>query len=114
MSETSRLSRWSQRKLAARRGGALPEAEVADTKALDKSKESKPVDQASLPAGSDVSSSQEEMLTEADLPSIDELTAESDYSAFMQKNVPEVLRKRALRSGSAVIASNWRMVPAGR
>ena len=37
------------------------------------------------------------MLTEADLPSIEELTAQSDYTVFLKKNVPEALRRRALR-----------------
>ena len=48
------------------------------------------------------------MLTEADLPSIDGLTAQSDYTVFLQKNVPETLRKAALRKlwGSDPVLAN--------
>ena len=115
MSEGSRLSRWSQRKLAARHGGALPDpAELTTEK-------SRPVDERlpssrdpqelakQMPAGDAVSAKEpsagndadpakaEKLLTEADLPSIERLTAQSDYTVFLKKNVPEALRRRALR-----------------
>ena len=44
-----------------------------------------------------VAAEQEEMLTEADLPPIEELSAQSDFTVFLKKNVPEALRRRALR-----------------
>ena len=113
MSEGSRLSRWSQRKLAVSRGGALPEPDdiaarpIADDKirpANDSSavtpERKAPADSASLPDGgvSDANLPEgEEMLAEADLPPIEELTAGSDYTVFLKKNVPEMLRRRALR-----------------
>jgi hypothetical protein len=106
MSESSRLSRWSQRKLAARRGGALPEPEAiapAITQdELDKTTGKKlsgeqalaPARAPNLPADAE---QDEDMLTEADLPPIEELSAQSDYTVFLKKNVPEMLRRRALR-----------------
>lgn len=83
--EPNRLSRWSQRKLAARRGETAPD-EVP-------------------PAERDVSPDQSVTAlpeTAADesapeLPSIDELTAESDYKVFLQKGVPAALTRAALR-----------------
>lgn len=108
MSDSSRLSRWSQRKLAVRqgerklathKGGALPEPdEIAPNKELDN--ERKPAGgQALAPAdqSSAVVSENAEMLSEADLPPIEELSAQSDYTVFLKKNVPEALRRRALR-----------------
>lgn len=93
MSEGSRLSRWSQRKLATKKGGALPEPDE-----IARVKDKKPSEQALAPdAQTDVAAEQEEMLTEADLPPIEELSAESDYTVFLKKNVPEMLRRRALR-----------------
>lgn len=71
------LSRWSQRKLAARHGDPVEEA-------VD---ERKPPD---LP----VSSPEAEVPV---LPSIESLDAQSDYTAFLSKNVPEALTRAALR-----------------
>lgn len=107
MSEGSRLSRWSQRKLAARHGGAVPEVAedvVAKTHPGDRPQPSaresnEPL--AETPAvqapvsdeGADVATAEEL----AELPSIESLTAQSDYTGFLKKNVPEALRKAALR-----------------
>lgn len=41
--------------------------------------------------------SSHEQLTDKDMPSIDSLTEESDYSGFLSPNVSEQLRKQALR-----------------
>ncbi len=40
---------------------------------------------------------EEPQLTEADLPDIEALSYESDFSVFMKRNVPLALQKRALR-----------------
>jgi Protein of unknown function (DUF3306) len=80
----AKLSRWSQRKLAARRGTEVPRED----------------DQPSAPEGArapvpaeDAAASEETPV----LPPIDELTAESDYTVFLGKNVPQALTNAALR-----------------
>lgn len=73
----STLSRWSRRKLEAR-------AEEAPAPIED--------DPAALPA-------EEEgpVLTDADMPAVDSLTEDSDFSGFMSPGVSDELRKLALR-----------------
>ena len=82
------LSRWSQRKAAARRGEMTPEpaeeAQPEQTAAVE-SNEAQNVEGA--PADDDMPV----------LPSIEELTAESDYTIFLNAKVPEALRRAALR-----------------
>ena len=80
------LSRWSERKAAARRGDVPPE----------------PADEAPAPAATpdqaaptDAAASTDEDLPA--LPPINELTAESDYTVFLGEKVPEQLRRAALR-----------------
>ncbi|MGA7971423.1 MAG: DUF3306 domain-containing protein [Pseudolabrys sp.] len=81
------LSRWSERKAAARRGDLPPE----------------PADEALPPAATpDEAAPADDVAASADeempvLPSIDELTAESDYTVFLGEKVPEQLRRAALR-----------------
>ena len=83
--EPNRLSRWSQRKLAARRGEAMPDeaAPVASDASPDPAFAALPETAADEPV--------------PELPSIDELTAESDYTIFLKKGVPAALTKAALR-----------------
>jgi hypothetical protein len=86
---SARFSRWSQRKHAARRGA---EAEDAATEASEK----QPVAgerQEPAAAGARPVADEETPV----LPPIDELTAESDYTVFFGKNVPEALKNAALR-----------------
>ncbi len=87
-----KLSRWSQRKLAARRGDA-PADEVDDAaRGVGPSAENAPEAKvAGAPAGE---TSDEEVPV---LPPVDELTAESDYTVFLAKNVPEAIKRAALR-----------------
>lgn len=66
------LSRWSRRKADAREVPAQPSVALED-----------PVD--------------EEAFDLASLPSIEDLTAESDFSVFLKKGVPSGLRAAALR-----------------
>lgn len=88
-SDESRLSRWSRRKAETRagRGGATPEMreENAD----------QPVD-AAKPGEPGHDAPEQETLP-PDLPDIDTLTAESDFTAFMKEGVPRALRRQALR-----------------
>jgi len=69
------LSRWSRRKAEAREAQAAPS--VAEPPAVE------PME--------------EEVFDPATLPSIDDLTAESDFSLFLKKGVPPALRAAALR-----------------
>lgn len=82
----AKLNRWSQRKLAARRG------------AEDAGENGQP----SAPEGAEAPTPAADAATAADeqtpvLPPIDELTAESDYTVFLGKNVPEAITRAALR-----------------
>jgi hypothetical protein len=79
----SPLSRWSQRKLAARRGDAVDEP-VAEAPRVEPPAAAQPAEPAVEP----------EVPV---LPSIDTLDAQSDYTVFLAKNVPEALRRAALR-----------------
>lgn len=104
MADRPFLSRWSRLKQEARnqppvrRGGAAPVLE-------------EPAQPAALPPdaedrGQSVSARQPERGQElardtaidpSDLPDIDSLTAESDFTAFMRKGVPKTLQRKALR-----------------
>jgi hypothetical protein len=94
----TKLSRWSQRKHAARHGGALPEP--AQTPAEDTGADRQATTQAeanAAPAATNAggtATAAEEMPA---LPPIEELTAQSDYTVFLGKNVPEALTRAALR-----------------
>jgi hypothetical protein len=78
------LTRWSRRKL-----GAEPEAAPAEPAAELEAPAPEPA-----PAAAAETLSDEEL---ALLPPIDELTSDSDVTAFLRKGVPEVLKKAALR-----------------
>ncbi len=80
----SALSRWSRRKLEAEKGiqpaDLNPPAEIeAESSAPAAESESKPV------------------LTDADMPDIETLDADSDFSGFMSEGVSDELRNLALR-----------------
>ena len=87
------LARWSQRKQEAKqpeRDARVAEADVAAAPVAV-------VAEAEAPPEFDFSS----------LPSLDELTAETDITAFLRKGVPEHLRNAALRK-------SWALDPAIR
>jgi len=84
------LARWSQRKQEARQPER--EAPVADAEVA-----AAPAPEAEAPEAFDLSS----------LPSIEELTSETDITAFLRKGVPEHLRNAALRK-------SWALDPAIR
>lgn len=90
-SDETRLGRWARRKAEARkqRGGAAPvvDKEPVEAQPLRESNEALPSENApgeKLPEG-------------LDLPDIDSLDADSDFSAFMKDGVPSALRRLALR-----------------
>ena len=82
-SKESTLSRWSRRKIEARQAEAQPTAADETAPAADPpevaAEEEKPV------------------LTDADMPDIDTLTEDSDFSPFMSAGVSDELRNLALR-----------------
>ena len=79
------LSRWSRRKLEAERPRETAELEPGTP-------ESAPAEDA-LPANE----AEKPPLTDADMPDIETLTEESDFSPFMSPGVSEELRNLALR-----------------
>jgi hypothetical protein len=82
------LTRWSQRKRAAKK----PEPDP-------------PAAEAEVPPAAEVEAQQE--LDLSTLPKLEELTATSDITAFLRKGVPEHLRNAALRK-------SWALDPAIR
>jgi hypothetical protein len=96
----TRLSRWSQRKAAARRGGALP-AEADETRAQNAPvPDAQPAPQPAAVLEASDAASGAAPSSGADIPAlppIEQLTFQSDYTVFMAKNVPEALRRAALR-----------------
>ncbi len=86
------LSRWSQRKAAARRGELPPEpadeAQPAPPDAQNIAIESEAVPSA------DTATADDDMPA---LPPIEELDFQSDYTVFLNSKVPEALRRAALR-----------------
>jgi hypothetical protein len=81
------IARWSQRKLAGRRG-LDPEATVSSDEAKAGSSITAPAAPA-VPAGGP--------LTSVELPPIDSLTKDSDFAPFLRAGVPAELRLAALR-----------------
>lgn len=89
-SEEGRLRRWARRKAEVKqeRGGAAPVIEDETGKPP-------------APAGPDDSgaggeAAAEKALADLDLPDIESLTADSDFSVFMKQGVPPALRRLAL------------------
>ena len=77
------LARWSRRKLEARTGSIDDGAEVLQTE------EPQAVPPVAAPP--------ERELTDADMPPLDSLTADSDFTPFMSPGVSDGLRRLALR-----------------
>jgi hypothetical protein len=75
------LERWSRRKTATRPNSDLPSPETDATDAAVPMETSEAPDE----------------IDPEDLPDIDSLDENSDFSAFMRNGVPEALRNRALR-----------------
>src|SRR4051812_20639224 len=84
------LARWSQRKQEAKQPGR-------EAPSVDPGVAAEPAAEAAPPEEFDLSS----------LPSIEQLTADTDITAFLRKGVPEHLRNAALRK-------SWALDPAIR
>ncbi len=102
------LKRWSRRKVEARQGAAadavaLPAGgqQAAVTRPGEAGAETRAETKAETRADGRAPPAQEppRMLTEEDFADVDfdKLDMSSDYTRFMQKNVPEAIRQKALR-----------------
>ena len=81
------LDRWSRRKQADRQDETLAEhRSVLNTTELAETQAESGIEQDAQPA-----------LTDADMPPIDSLTGDSDFSVFMSPKVSDQLRTQALR-----------------
>ena len=81
------LNRWSRRKLADHRGESLDDPLPAVHTAGSAQQET----------AKGVSADQAQQLTDADMPPLDSLDGDSDFSLFMSPGVSEQLRTQALR-----------------
>lgn len=91
------LSRWSRRKLEAKRQPEADEALAAEEERVEAAViEEKP------------QAVEEPVLTDEDMPPIESLTEDSDYSVFMSPGVSDKLRNLALRKMFHVPAFNIR------
>ena len=86
-SEEKFLHRWARRKQADQQGGAIAEPRSVSTAAEPAVSHAEPV----------VEQEEQQALTDADMPPIDSLTGDSDFSVFMSPKVSEQLRVQALR-----------------
>jgi hypothetical protein len=96
-SEEGLVSRWSRRKAEV---AEHAEQEILDTISDNQSSGELVAHLDPDPAKDDpgqTETSQEKVLTDEDMPAIDSLTEESDFSMFMSPGVSETLRKLALR-----------------
>ena len=91
----AKLNRWSQRKLAARRGVTVEDSEEARRDDFPVTPEGQVP--AAGPSGADQVAEPAEGEETPVLPPVDELTADSDYTVFLGKNVPEAIKRAALR-----------------
>ena len=97
-SDESRLSRWSRRKAETRAGRGAAAPELRQDGAAPEVREENadlPVDAAK--PGETGQEAPEQETPPLDLPDIESLTAQSDFTAFMKKGVPKALRRQALR-----------------
>ena len=87
------LSRWSQRKQSVEQASV----EAAETPpGLDGLRE-EGADHLPEPAGADPATDEATTVDPKDLPDVDSLDADSDFTVFMDKGVPEAVTRRALR-----------------
>ncbi len=92
MSAQGFLSRWSQRKQETKTAPAPEPVVVVEEAPQDNI----PVVVNEEPVEEEALSAEQEALI-ADLPDVENLTPESDFSPFMQRGVPEELKRLALR-----------------
>jgi hypothetical protein len=94
------LARWSRRKTLSRKGEELPEPEEA---AADTESPAAPATQEPPPGAADAASGHPDEISDADddteveLPPLESLGEDSDYSAFLRDGVPADMKQKALR-----------------
>jgi len=81
------LSRWSRRKQAAREGLEEPDPQPEQPAV--------PAENAAEPAAEEAAAADESAYADIDFDALD---YDSDYTQFMDKDVPEMVRRRALRA----------------
>ena len=86
-SRESVLSRWSRRKMEADQLGAA----IEESMPLDRG------DAVTLSVAEEVDAVEKPVLTDADMPDIETLSEDSDFSGFMSSGVSDELRNLALR-----------------
>jgi hypothetical protein len=95
------LARWSRLKARSVRGEELPdpEARAAEDEVGEAAEaaDDRPVEAEEAVAVSDSETAATDADALPELPSLDSLGADSDYSAFMREGVPADLRQKALR-----------------
>jgi len=96
--EEGALSRWSRLKRGQPTGSDVDPGEAVEQEALSvETVAARTTDGDPAPAGAGENEDGEApVLREEDLPDIDSLTYDSDFTAFMQEGVPLALRNRAL------------------
>jgi hypothetical protein len=110
MSEEGFLSRWSRRKRAAEAGEPVAETDAAAAMPAPVPGAAPPPADGVLapaPVAAAAVVPEEPPFDIATLPSIDSLTVASDFTAFLRKEVPEALKRAALRRA-------WSLDPAIR
>ena len=90
MSRDGFLSRWSKRKLETKE-----EVQAEPVLEAVQPSENPPLEVVEGPTECKISEEQQEIIES--LPKIEELTAESDFTGFLQNGVPEELQRLALR-----------------
>lgn len=95
-SETGFFDRWSRRKAGRRQGEVLPE-EPAPTEEAELVETAAESEEAPVRIDERTGKPYDE-LTDDDMPSLDSLTADSDVSMFMARNISPGLRREALRT----------------
>ncbi|MEX1081357.1 MAG: DUF3306 domain-containing protein [Halofilum sp. (in: g-proteobacteria)] len=92
--DESLLHRWSRRKQAAREGST---AESAGASSGDRPSDDEERVDAATAEPPDTEAAETELPTDEDMPPLESLDAESDYSQFMSPRVSDSLRRMALR-----------------
>ena len=98
--QESFLARWSLRKTLSRRGEELPEPDAGK---VDEDPQAAPLEQEPPPVPEEDASGHPEQDSDAtadeelELPPLESLGEDSDYSAFLRNGVPADMKQKALR-----------------
>lgn len=105
------VRRWSRRKQAAREGEDQAREEGTDTAGAEPPAGEGATPAAETPDGGSTAAAghdEEHLPTDADMPPLESLDADSDYSGFLSPRVSETLRRMALRKLFGLSAFNVR------